>query len=202
MTGEVTNKFRAYSFGISESSEFWQKADFKSLRQPETKRMRILKTAELEMKAIFIGSKLATTTFSNYSRPTGSLLTKSEISAKSSLPAFEAKGFGAFEICRFSERCPKEYVFEVCKSQKRQKNVPKEYTLKGITLFEIALFWQKTIEWFTEFKKQNAYFTLDFTAQLFCFCCRLGGMWIIESQVDVEPGWSVAEDWWWFHVSM
>ena len=45
-----------------------------------------------------------------------------------SLPAFEAEGFGAFEICHFSERCPKEYVFdvcEVCENQKRQKNVPK-----------------------------------------------------------------------------
>ena len=45
------------------------------------------------------------------------------------LPAFEAEGFEAFEICRFSERCPNEYVSDVCENQKRQKNVPKEYTL-------------------------------------------------------------------------
>ena len=32
-----------------------EKGRLQSLRQPETKRMRILKTAELEMKAIFIG---------------------------------------------------------------------------------------------------------------------------------------------------
>ena len=29
------------------------------------------------------------------------------------LPAFEEEGLKAFEICRFSERCPKEYVFDV-----------------------------------------------------------------------------------------
>ena len=34
-----------------------------SPQQPETKRMRIMKTAELEMKAIFIGWKLVTMTF-------------------------------------------------------------------------------------------------------------------------------------------
>ena len=46
--------------------------------------------------------------YSNYSRPTGSLLTKSGISAKSAnLPAFGAEGFEAFEICRFSKRCSK-----------------------------------------------------------------------------------------------
>ena len=100
--------------------------------------MRILKTAELETKSIFIGWKLVTTTFllfpySNYSRPTGSLFTKSEIPAKSAKPSsFEAEGLEAFEICRFSERCLEEYVFdiwEVCENQNRQKNVPKEYTL-------------------------------------------------------------------------
>ena len=32
-----------------------EKGRLRSLRQPETKRMRIMKTAELEMKAIFIG---------------------------------------------------------------------------------------------------------------------------------------------------
>ena len=53
-------------------------------------------------------------------------------------PAFEAEGFEAFEICRFSGKCPKEYVFdvcevcEVCENQKRQKNVPKEYTLSEV----------------------------------------------------------------------
>ena len=48
------------------------------------------------------------------------------------LPAFEAEGFEAFKIWCFSERCPKEYVFdvcEVCENQNLQKNVPKEYTL-------------------------------------------------------------------------
>ena len=46
-------------------------------------------------------------------------------------PALEAEGFEAFEICRFSERFPKECVFdvcEVCENQKSQKNVSKEYT--------------------------------------------------------------------------
>ena len=51
------NSLRSYSFGISVSSDFW-KGRLQSLRQPETKRMRILKTAELEMTAIFIGWNL------------------------------------------------------------------------------------------------------------------------------------------------
>ena len=100
--------------------------------------MRILKTAELEMKAIFIGSKLATTTFLSFDIRTAVgplvvyLQNLKSLRSLRSLPAFEAEGFEAFEICRFSERCPKEYVFnvcEVCENQKRQKNVPKEYTL-------------------------------------------------------------------------
>ena len=50
------------------------------------------------------------------------------------LSAFEAEGFEAFEIGRFSMKCPEEYVFdvcEVCENQKRQKNVSKEYTLEA-----------------------------------------------------------------------
>ena len=50
--------------------------------------------------------------------------------------SFEVEGFEAFEICRFLERCLREYVFDVCKeckSQKRQKNVPKEYTLTEVS---------------------------------------------------------------------
>ena len=46
------------------------------------------------------------------------------------LSAFEVEGFEAFEIFGFSERYPKDYVSDVCEKQKRQKNVPKEYTLK------------------------------------------------------------------------
>ena len=102
--------------------------------------MRILKTAELEMKAIFIGWKLATTTFLSFDdiRTTAGPLDVYLQNLKSlrslrNLPAFEAEGFEAFEICRFSGRCPKEYVFDVCEvyeKQKRQKNVPKEYTYK------------------------------------------------------------------------
>ena len=46
------------------------------------------------------------------------------------LPAFKADGLEAVKICRFSERYPKVYIFDVCENQKRQKNVPQEYTLK------------------------------------------------------------------------
>ena len=86
------------------------------------------------MKAIFIGSKLVTTTFLSFDIQTtvGPLeVYLQNLKSLRSLPDFEAEGFGTFKICRFSERCPKEYVFdvcEVCENQKRQKNVPKEYT--------------------------------------------------------------------------
>ena len=66
----------------SEKGRLW------SLRKPKTKRMRILKTVELEMNAVFIGSKLVTTTFLLFDiRVTGSLFTKSEISVKSAKPS-------------------------------------------------------------------------------------------------------------------
>ena len=104
--------------------------------------MRILKTTELEMKAIFIGSKLATTTFLSFDiRTTVGPLEVYLQNVKSlrslrNLPGFEAEGFEAFEICRFQERCPKEYVFdvcEVCEKQKRPKNVPNKCTHRNIS---------------------------------------------------------------------
>ena len=108
--------------------------------------MRILKTAELEMKAIFIGWKLATTTFLLFDiRTTGGplevyLQNLKSLQSLRKLPASEAEGFEPFEISRFSERFTKEYVFdvyEVCEKQKRQKNVPKEYTLSNY-MFQIS----------------------------------------------------------------
>ena len=98
----------------------FEKGRLRGLRQPETKRMRILKAAELQMKAIFIGWKLARTRFLSFDVRTAvgplEIYVQSLKSLRSlrNLPAFEAEGFEAFEICRFSERGPKEYVFDVC----------------------------------------------------------------------------------------
>ena len=51
---ELSSTLRAYPFGILESSES-EKGRLQSLRQLKTKTMRIMKTAEPEMKTIFIG---------------------------------------------------------------------------------------------------------------------------------------------------
>ena len=116
----------------SEKGRLW------SLRKPETKRMRILKTVELEMNAVFIDWKLVMTTFLLFHIRTTVgplevyLQNLESLRSLRNLPAFEAEGFEAFGICRFLERCTKEYVFgvcEVCENQKRQKNVPKKYIL-------------------------------------------------------------------------
>ena len=110
--------------------------------------MRIPKTAELEMKAIFIGWKLVTTKFLLFDIRTTLgplevyLQNLKSLRSLRNLPALEAEGFEALEICRFSERCPKEYVFdvcEVCENQKRQKNVPKEYTLRFHKFLQIKV---------------------------------------------------------------
>ena len=63
--------------------------------------------------------------FLNYSRPTGSVFTKSEISAKSAKPSFQAEGFEAFEICRFSERCPKGIRFRCLQSLRKTEEAEK-----------------------------------------------------------------------------
>ena len=63
------------------------------------------------------------------------------------LPAFEAEGFEVFEICSFSEKCPKGYVFDVCEiseKQKKQKSVPKEYILN----FQ----WARNLDWIPELR--------------------------------------------------
>ena len=105
------------------------------------------------MKAIFIGSKLSTLTFLSFDIRTTVgplevyLQNLKSLRSLRSLPAFEAEGFGAFEISRFSERCPKEYVLDVCKvceNQKRQQNVSiacyfylnATKTLSGLKFFE------------------------------------------------------------------
>ena len=129
-----------------------KKGRLRSLRQPATKRMRILKTGEPEMKALFIGWKLVMTTFllCNIQITAGPLevylQNVKSLGSLWNLPVFEVEGFEAFEICRFLERCLREYVFDfckVCKSQKRQKNAPKEYTLTEVT--KVYLFF-KTFE--------------------------------------------------------
>ena len=84
------------------------------------------------MKAVLIGSKLVTTTCLLFDiRITVGPLEFYVQNLKSlrnlrNLPAFEAESFEDFKICCFSEKCPKEYVFNVCENQKRQENVPIE----------------------------------------------------------------------------
>ena len=108
----------------SEKGRLW------SLRQSEATRMRIMKTAELEGYFHWLRTVMMTFLLFDIRTTIGPL----EVSVRSlqNLPAFEAEGSEAFEICRFPKRCPKEYVFDVCKvcgNQKRKKKVPKEYTL-------------------------------------------------------------------------
>ena len=100
------------------------------------------------MKAIFIGWKLVMMTFLLFDIRTtvGPLEVYLQnlkfVRSLKNFPAFEAEGFEAFEICRFSEKCPIEYVFDVseaCENQKRQKNVPKEYTLSEVR--SASIFW-------------------------------------------------------------
>ena len=80
-----------YSFGIldllgSEKSRLW------SLRQPETKRMSNSENSRARNEGYFHWLKtgeddIFVVRYSNYSRPTGSLFTKSEISVKSAKPS-------------------------------------------------------------------------------------------------------------------
>ena len=89
----------------------------------------------VEMKAIFIAWKLVTTTFLLFDIRTPVEVYLQNLKSLRTLrnpPTFEAEGSETFQICHFPERCPKEYIFDVCEvseNQKRQKNVPKEYTL-------------------------------------------------------------------------
>ena len=67
------------------------------------------------------------------------------------LPAFEVEGLKAFEICRFSERCPKKYVFdvcEVCENQKMQKMYQKN-TLRILKLigFNSLFIFESSVAW-------------------------------------------------------
>ena len=70
-----------------------------------------------------------------------------------------------------------------------------------ITLFEMALFWQKAIEFFTKFIIQfltyraECLFIPEFYSLLVLqISFRLGGIWIVGSQVDAQVNCSVAED--------
>ena len=83
--------------------------------------MRIMKTAELEMKAIFHWLKtgdddIFVVRYSNYSRPTVSLFTISEISAKSAV------------FPRDSQKNTFSMSTKSAKNRRGRKNVPKEYT--------------------------------------------------------------------------
>ena len=70
--------------------------------------------------------------YSNYSRPTGGYLQNPKsLRSLRNLPVFEAEGFEAFEICRFSEGRPKNTFSMSAKSARTrrgrkmyQKNTP------------------------------------------------------------------------------
>ena len=71
----------------------------------------------------------------------------------------------------------------------------------GITLFGMALFWQKTIEYFAKFVIHFLTYRVEcsFNSKFYCLLVllisfRLCGIWIVGSQVDAQPSWSVVED--------
>ena len=104
-----------------------EKGRLRSLRQQETKRMRILKTAELEMKAIFINCILATTTFLSFDIRTTVGPPEVYLQNLKSLTyqLLRQKVLKPSKSAIFTERCPKEYVFDVYEKEKRQKNYTK-----------------------------------------------------------------------------
>ena len=64
----------------------------------------------------------------------------------------------------------------------------------GITLFGIALFWQKAIEFFTNFIIHFLTYRVEclFNSKFYCLLVlqisfRLGGIWIVGSHVDAQP---------------
>ena len=105
-----------------------KKADVESsTTRNQNKRMRVLKTAELEMKAIFIGWKLVTTTFLLFDIRTAVgplevyLQNLKSLRNLRNLPAFEAEGFEAFEICPFSRDAQKNTFLMSARSQKNRR---------------------------------------------------------------------------------
>ena len=64
----------------------------------------------------------------------------------------------------------------------------------GIILFGMALFWPKAIEFFTDFVIHFLTYRVEHLINLefYCLlvlqiCFRLGGIWIVGSQVDAQP---------------
>ena len=62
-----------------------------------------------------------------------------------------------------------------------------------ITLFGMALFWQKAIEFFTKFIIHLLIYRVEhlFNSKFYCLLVlqtsfRLGGIWIVGSQVDAQ----------------
>ena len=62
-----------------------------------------------------------------------------------------------------------------------------------ITLLEMALFWQKAIEFFTKFIIHFLTYRVEclFNSEFYCLLVlqisfRLGGIWIVGSQVDAQ----------------
>ena len=102
-----------------------EKGRFRCLWQPETKRMRILKTAELQIKAIFIGWKLGTTTLSSFDIRTTVGPLEDYLRSLRNLPAFGVEGFEALEICRFFWEMPKRICFWCLQSLQKTEEAEK-----------------------------------------------------------------------------
>ena len=73
--------------------------------------------------------------------------------------------------------------------------------LNEITLFGMALFWQKAVEFFTKFIIHFLTYRAEclFSPEFYCLLVlqisfRLGGIWIVGSQVDAQLNLSVAEN--------
>ena len=144
--------FRTYYFGISESSEFWKRQTSES-STTRNKRMRILKTAELEIKAIFIGGKLGMTSFLLFDIWTTAgplevyLQNLTSLQSLQNLPAFETEGFEAFKFAVFLRDSQKNTFLMSVKSVKNrrgrkiyQKNTP----LKYYSLSNYRMVWPKS----------------------------------------------------------
>ena len=98
--------------------------------------MKILKTAELEMKAIFVGSKLATTTFLSFDIRTTVgplkvyLQNLKSLRSLRSLPVFEASAyqflrFWSLRNLPFSREIPKRIRFRCVRSLRKPEEAEK-----------------------------------------------------------------------------
>ena len=114
-------KLRAYSFGISESSKFWKRQTLKSstTRSQKNEHSENRKTRNEDyFHSLKTGDDgIFGVRYSNYSWPTGSLLAKSEIQAKSAKPSsFWGRRFWSLQNLPCFREMPKRICFRCLQS--------------------------------------------------------------------------------------